>query len=103
MIMMKDWIKYLGGFLLIILIFVFSVVLNPSAEFGGADDAGKGAIEELSPGYQQWFAPLWKPKPETESMLFALQAAIGAIIIGYFIGYERARKKFSSADSPSSS
>ena len=32
-------------------------------------------------------------KYEIESLLFALQAAIGAIIIGYFFGYWRGQGK----------
>jgi len=33
------------------------------------------------------------PSPEIESLLFALQASIGSIIIGYFLGYYRAMEK----------
>jgi len=33
------------------------------------------------------------PFGEIESLLFALQAAIGAIIIGYFFGYWRGQGK----------
>ncbi len=55
--------------------------------FGGSDDSAskilseKYGVEEKQPFY-------WTPPSgEIESLLFALQAAIGAIIIGYFIGY----------------
>ena len=62
--------------------------------FGGSDDAGCEAIEET--GYHPWFNPIWEPPSgEIESLLFALQAAIGAIIIGYFMGYNKARKVYS--------
>ncbi len=90
---MKDWTKYTIGFVIIILIFLVSLMLNPKAEFGGADVAGTEAILSINPTYQVWFNPLWTPKPETESMLFALQAAIGAFIIGYFVGTTRAETK----------
>lgn len=54
--------------------------------FGGADDQGSEVIEAT--GYVPWFHSLWEPPSgEIESLLFALQAAIGAIIIGYFLGY----------------
>ena len=33
------------------------------------------------------------PSGEIESLLFALQAAIGAVIIGYFFGYWRGKGK----------
>ena len=41
-----------------------------------------------------WFSSIWEPPSgEIESLLFALQAAIGAIIIGYFFGYWRGQGK----------
>ena len=56
--------------------------------FGGADDAGGEAIEENNPDYEVWASSPWEPPSgEIESLLFALQAAIGAIIIGYIFGY----------------
>ena len=60
--------------------------------FGGADDAAGEAIE--ASGFEPWFSSFWEPPSgEIESLLFALQAAIGAIIIGYFLGYWRAESK----------
>jgi len=60
--------------------------------FGGSDDQGSEVIE--STGYQPWFSSLWEPPSgEIESMLFALQAAIGAIIIGYVLGYYNGQAK----------
>lgn len=60
--------------------------------FGGADDAAGEAIEES--GFKPWFSSIWEPPSgEIESLLFALQAAIGAIIIGYFFGYWRGQSK----------
>ncbi len=54
--------------------------------FGGSDDQGPAYI--TSTGYVPWFHPLWTPPSgEIESLLFATQAAIGAIIIGYILGY----------------
>jgi cobalt/nickel transport protein len=54
--------------------------------FGGSDGAAGEAIKET--GYQPWFSSIWEPPSgEIESLLFALQAAIGAIIIGYVFGY----------------
>ena len=64
--------------------------------FGGSDDAGGEEIEKMNPNYHPWFSPIWEPPSgEIESLLFALQAAIGAIIIGYFMGYSKARKVYS--------
>lgn len=60
--------------------------------FGGADDAAGPVIEET--GYQPWFTSIWEPPSgEIESLLFAVQAAIGAIIIGYVLGYYNGQAK----------
>ena len=57
------------------------------AIFGGADDKAKNLIGEIRPDYQPWFSPLVEPASgEIASMLFALQAALGAGFIGYYIG-----------------
>jgi len=64
-------------------------LLVPSfgGEFAGTDDRATQAIASLKPDYKPWFAPLWvPPSKEVESMLFALQAALGAGLLGYVIG-----------------
>lgn len=49
---------------------------------------------EVAPDYEPWFQPLLEPPGgETESLLFALQAALGAGVIGYAIGLYRGRLK----------
>ena len=64
------------------------------AIFGGADDQAKNLIGEINPEYQPWFESLIEPASgEIASMLFALQAAIGAGFIGYYIGVGRTREK----------
>ncbi|MDX8367323.1 energy-coupling factor ABC transporter substrate-binding protein [Cytobacillus sp. IB215665] len=81
---------------LVILLAIVPLVIQQDAEFGGADGQAEEAIGEIAPNYEPWFNVLWEPPSgEIESLLFSLQAAIGAIIIGYVIGYGRARKKFS--------
>lgn len=55
--------------------------------FDGSDARGQRAISELAPNYRPWFSsPLTPPGKEIESLLFALQAALGAGIIGYWLG-----------------
>lgn len=79
--------------LIIILVglFVAPLFLFPNAEYGGADGAAEEAMSEQ--GYEPWFSPIWEPPSgEIESLLFVLQAAIGALIIGYFVGYERGKQ-----------
>lgn len=63
--------------------------------FGGSDTQAEAAIGELAPAYQRWFEPILEPAGgEIESLLFALQAAIGAGIIGYWLGASVTREKF---------
>jgi cobalt/nickel transport protein len=87
---------------IILLAMVAAIVIFPLAiyngkgeeqgYFGGADDQGPEYIE--STGYTPWFHSLWEPpSPEIESLLFAVQSAIGAIIIGYILGYYQGQDK----------
>jgi cobalt/nickel transport protein len=72
-------------------IFVAPLILVPDAAYEGADGAAEEAISDT--GYEPWFTSIWEPPSgEIESLLFALQAAIGAMIIGYFVGYERGKR-----------
>ncbi|UCV28344.1 energy-coupling factor ABC transporter substrate-binding protein [Ferribacterium limneticum] len=60
---------------------------QPAATFGGADAQAQQAIVQIAPNYQPWFAPLLEPASgEIASLLFALQAALGAGVIGYWLG-----------------
>lgn len=75
-------------------IFVYQTMMNDS-EFEGADVAAEEFIYELNPDYVPIAKPLWEPPGgETESLLFCLQGAIGAFIIGVFFGYYYAVNKF---------
>ena len=87
---------------IILLILVAAIVICPlviynglgedQGYFSGADDQGSEAIEETR--YEPWAQPLWEPPSgEIESLLFAVQAAIGAIIIGYVLGYYNGQAK----------
>lgn len=70
------------------------------AEFAGSDTVGTGKIAELSGKPLDSFAPLvpqWEPPSgEIESCLFALQAALGGIVVGGVFGYWLGQKKTSS-------
>ncbi len=89
---MKHRYWYIIGFAVVVSICVSAFVLAPNGEFGGADDRGSNQIEQINPDYRPWFESLWTPPAETQSLLFAVQAAIGASIIGFFIGNERGKK-----------
>lgn len=82
--------------LLIILVIaplaIYSGYGEDEGYFGGTDDAASEVIEQS--GYEPWFSSIWEPPSgEIASLLFAVQAAIGAIIIGYFFGYWRGQLK----------
>lgn len=67
---------------------------NPVAIFAGADDKAKDMISEIKPGYVPWFEPLMEPASgEIASLLFALQAALGAGFIGYYLGVSVTRER----------
>lgn len=75
---------------LAIIIIVAPFIVNSQGEFEGADAQADALISEINPDYEPWASSLWEPPSgEVESFLFALQAAIGAGFIGYFIGKKR--------------
>ena len=58
--------------------------------FTGSDDQAEATIQKIRPDYEPWFHPLWEPPSgEIESLLFALQAALGAGFLGYYLGLRR--------------
>ena len=63
-------------------------------EWGGADGEAEGVIADLTGGaYRPWIDPVWEPPSgEIESLFFSLQAAVGGLVIGYFLGYYRRAK-----------
>lgn len=66
----------------------------PGEAFGGADNKAQEAIGEIAPGYRPWFSPLIEPaSSEIASLLFALQAALGAGFIGYWLGASVTRER----------
>jgi cobalt/nickel transport protein len=81
-----------NGILLLVaaVIVVLPLVVTGKAEFGGSDGQAQEVIDEA--GYQPWFEPLWTPpSKEIESLLFSLQAALGAGLLGYYVGLRRGR------------
>jgi cobalt/nickel transport protein len=80
--------------LIVIILGVVPLFIQQGAEFGGSDGQAEKAISKIAPDYKPWFHTLWEPPSgEIESLLFALQAAIGAGFIGYFIGFMRGKNK----------
>lgn len=83
--------------LLITIVFILAILplfIQKGAEFSGADAQAEEAVGEINSSYEPWFSSIWEPPSgEIESLLFVLQAAIGAGFIGYFIGYTRGKSR----------
>jgi cobalt/nickel transport protein len=63
---------------------------SKTAKFDGSDDQASAMISNIRPGYHRWAEPLWEPpSAEIESLIFALQAALGAGLLGYYFGRKR--------------
>lgn len=59
---------------------------------GGTDNQTQGVIEKLAPDYQPWFESFFTPGDASEDLLFALQGALGAAAIGYYVGSVRKKR-----------
>lgn len=81
--------------LITIAIAIFPLLVITDSEFGGADGQAEEIIAKVSPDYVPWASSIIEPPGgETESLLFALQAAIGAGVFSFGFGYLVARKKY---------
>jgi cobalt/nickel transport protein len=88
------WKKNLILILIVIAIAVFPLYYAKNAEFGGADDQAAQAIGEIAPSYVPWFEPILEPASgEIASLLFSLQAAIGAGIVFFILGRMTAKPR----------
>lgn len=91
----------------IFLLIVTPLIFVKNAEFGGADGEAEEMITVIDPEYDPWFSSFIEPASgEIESLLFSSQAALGAGVIFYILGYlkgskgnnENKRKKVNVAD-----
>lgn len=84
---MKLWQKNALLLLLVVLLAAVPLWLRQDAAFGGADGQAEELVGELNPTYETWFAPVLEPASgEVESMLFAVQAAIGSGVVCFILG-----------------
>lgn len=80
-------------------ILIFPLMTIRDSEFGGADGAAEELIAQVDPEYEPWAESIVElPGGETESLLFCLQTALGAVVIGFGFGYLVARKKYRSEE-----
>ena len=82
---------------LMIAIFALNFSFAPDAvegeeSFAGTDSVVTGVLEDQ--GVEPWFTPVFEPgSGEIESGLFALQAALGAGLLGFALGNLQGRAK----------
>jgi cobalt/nickel transport protein len=69
--------------------------------FRGTDAQAQALITQAHPDYRPWLSPLWEPPSgEIESLLFALQAALGAGLLGYYLGLRRGQAQRRGGQTP---
>ena len=92
--MKKNLVLLLFVVILAVIPFMMSHTVKEGQEaFSGADDQAETLITQIHPDYTPWFKPLWEPPSgEIESLMFGVQAAIGAGLIGYCLGFYRGRR-----------
>jgi cobalt/nickel transport protein len=80
--------KILLLFLCCVVLFFVSLRLGQhQGDLAGADEEAQAIVQEIAPDFSPWFSPLWEPPSgEIETLIFALQAATGGLIIGYILG-----------------
>lgn len=76
----------------VVAIFALSFIIggnhtDATDPFAGSDGAATAKIQEIAPGYEPWFSPIFEPgSGEVESGLFALQAGLGGVVLGFALG-----------------
>lgn len=77
----------LAGALLLGLLVVPTLV---PGDYGGTDGGAERLLTQA--GHEPWFSPVYEPPSgEIESALFAVQAAVGGALLGYYAGRMRGR------------
>lgn len=95
---MKNWVL-----IVVALLIAAAPMFFLDADFEGADAGAETVVAENAPDYEPWAAPLVGELPgEVESGLFALQAALGAGVLGYALGFYRGRNRESDRASSTS-
>jgi len=91
---MKKNAKWIFLMILIIIAVAGIPFFLDSLDYPGADDAAVKAVTVIDPNYEPWAKPIIDLAGEhTETLLFCLQAGIGAGVLGLGFGYLILRKK----------
>ena len=90
---MKVWQKNTILLVLVVILAAVPLWLRRGAEFGGADGEAAELILEQAPDYEVWAEPVFElPSGEVESLMFAVQAALGAGVVGFVLGRITSKK-----------
>lgn len=84
----SSWILLAG----LVLMIAAPLAAHSGSLFTGSDNRGTEAISKVDPGYKRWFSSTWTPSGSVGSFLFAMQAALGAGLVGYVVGSRRQSK-----------
>ncbi|QAA31013.1 energy-coupling factor ABC transporter substrate-binding protein [Clostridium manihotivorum] len=88
------WVKNIILGLLVVIIAAVPLIFMKNAEFSGSDDQAEKAISDINKDYKPWFKPVWQPPSgEIESLLFAVQAALGSGVVCYYFGYQKGKNR----------
>ena len=91
---MKKNSKWIAVLILVVIALTALPLFLNSLNFIGADDAAGKTVAAVDPGYKPWAKPVIEFAGEnTETLLFCLQAGIGAGVLGLGFGYLVLRKK----------
>jgi cobalt/nickel transport protein len=75
-------------------VLVLFAMQDASHVWAGSDTEAEGVVGEVTGGYEPWTQPLWEPPSgEIESLFSSLQAAAGALVLGFFFGYAVAKRE----------
>ena len=78
--------------LAVVALFALPLVIDGgTSDYAGSDSQAAEAVE--GSGYTPWFESVFSPSSaEVESGLFALQAGLGGLALGYVLGRLRGRR-----------
>ncbi|MDO6355300.1 energy-coupling factor ABC transporter substrate-binding protein [Caloramator sp. CAR-1] len=86
--------NWLLGLIACLIIITSLLIGSQRGDLGGADDKAQDVISEVAPDYKPYFNSIFEPPSgEIESLIFALQSAGGAFIIGYVLGRKKNDKR----------